>query len=804
MISNYRPILFVAFLSQLSPLTAYAQSETELFRSVFGEVNYEAQLELILHGKSLGDIPVKLQGSQLKYIDSVILNEKIRGIVKDEKYKLVDTSKKWVATSTIPYTLSYDSEALQVVLDIPVESLKSVFYSLEENPKIKYAGQTIEAAPFAGSINYLLDKNFGDSYLGGDSLTLNINSFLNIKTYVLQLNGFYVDDEDSSDPYWTRRDFSLTKDFESSRLRTRLGDTTTGRLGFMQSKAIGGFNLRKQFSINPYETPYTQGEKEFQIVRRSNVSTYVNGTLVKKEILPAGNYRLSNLPLVNGINNVRVEIDDGSGVKQLLEFNIPTSLSILKRGEFDYSLSVGRKSDDSGKTRSYVDNNEFYSGLVQYGFTDLFSTGAYYQKDDKFQLTGLYNGIATEFGNFFLGNAYSDYKNFNVSGYATSLTWQFQDIAGYLLENLSFTARYEVFGGDFRATADYNGPSIKNNYQLNLSFPIFSHSSINLGAGHEEYRDSGNGSRNFIRTSLNINPINNLNINLYAASTKDLNNPTDHSVSAFLTWSFPSHNSYVSMFRDFENKSSRISYTKDNSNELYKPRYTVSADDDEVNSRLNLSASMPTPMADYFFKASYAHEKNGEDYNQIGFGISTTSLFAYDNGLAYAQSRSNTNSFALFKTKESLKDQKLIIKSTSVHADTQTPLFGELAITDMVPYQYREVQLDPTALDYGTTLEKEKFVLYPTYQSGHLINISDNGLLSLKGKITRNGRPVALEICQLGEKVFFTDREGYFFVDGVDNETSLLKISGKEVKNISINQESRGIIDIGTIEIEGN
>ncbi|WP_156979678.1 fimbria/pilus outer membrane usher protein [Bacteriovorax sp. BAL6_X] len=790
-------------MSQISLVSVYAQSETELFRSVFGEVNYEAQLELILHGKSLGDISVKLQGSKLKYINSTVLNEKIKSIVKDKNYKLIDTSKKWASISTIPYQLKYDEKALQVVLDIPVENLKSVFYSLEENPKIKYAGQTIEAAPFAGSINYLLDKQIGDSYLGGDSLTLNINSFLNIKSYVVQMNGFYVDDEDSDKAYWTRRDLSLTKDFESLRLRTRLGDTTTGRLGFMQSKAIGGLNLRKQFLINPYDTPYTQGEKEFQIVRRSNVSTYVNGTLVKKAILPAGNYRLSNLPLVNGINNVRLEIDDGSGVKQLLEFNIPTSLSILKRGEFDYSLSAGRKSDDSGRTRRYIDNNDFFSGLIQYGFTDQFSAGAYYQKDDQFQLSGLYNGVATEYGNFFLGNAYSDYRNLNVSGFANSLTWQFQDIGGYLLENLSLTARYELFDGDFRATADYSSFSLKNNYQINLSFPFLSRSSINLGAGHGEYQDSKNGHRNFLRASVNINPMNNLNINLYAARTKDLNNPTNHSVSAFVTWSFPNHNSYISMFRDFENKSNRISYTKDNSNELYKPRYTVSVDEDKINSRLNFNASMPTPMADYFFKAAYAHEKGGDDYNQVGFGISTTSLFAYDDGFAYAQSRSNTNSFALFKTTDSLKNQKLIIKSTSVHADTQTPLFGELAITDMVPYQYREVQLDPTALNYGTTLEKEKFVLYPTYQSGHLINISDNGLFSLKGRLVRNGKPVALEICQLGDKVFFTDREGSFFVDGIDYNASLLKVSGKEVKYISIAKDSLGIIDIGLIEIEG-
>ncbi|MEH0860367.1 fimbria/pilus outer membrane usher protein [Halobacteriovorax sp. DPLXC-1] len=778
-----------------------AQSQNELFKSVFGESVFETYIEFVVQGKSLGDIEVKASGPEIKAYNSKVLNAKLRLILKDESFKRIDISKKWVDAKSLPYKLIYDSKTLKVILDVEVSDLRPIFYSLEDNPKLKYAGQEIRPAPLAGSINYLIDKTYGDEYFGGEKFSLNIKSFINVKSYVLEMNGFY-DESSSSNAYseWSRRDFSLTKDFESIRMRTRLGDTTTGRLGFMQAKSIGGINIRKQFSIDPYETPYSQGEKEFQITSRSSVRTYVNGSLVKSEILPAGNYKLSKLPLVNGMNNVRIEIDNGSGVKQILEFDIPSSVSVLKAKEIDYSLSAGRLSDDSGVTRSYFDE-DFYSGFLQYGVNDWFTTGAYFQNDDEFLLAGLVNGTSTVFGNFFLGNAFSNNSD-QSDGVATALTWQYQDVAGVLLENFSFTLRYENFINSFRSSSDLNLKLLRNNYQLNLAFPLFRRGSINIGAGISEFKDIADGERNFIRSSINYNPIRNLNLSIYASRTKDSVSGVDNSVSAFLTWSIPADNRYISAFHDFEDKTSRLSYTQDNSSELYNPRYTISVDDDTSSTQLGLSSNMPTPMADFFLRGRYARTTEGDSYRHIGIGLSTTTLFAYDNGFGFAQSRTNTNSFAIFKTSDEIDDQNLIIKSTSSFADTRTPLLGDLAITDMVAYQYRDVQLDPSSLNLGTSLEKEKYILFPTYKSGHLINVNDNGLFSLKGVLLRNGKPVSLEVCQLGDQVFFTDRDGSFFIAEVNPDDTVLKVSGKRMQKLNIANGLKGIINIGEIHIK--
>ena len=113
-------------------------------------------------------------------------------------------------------------------------------------------------------------------------------------------------------------------------MRARLGDSNTKNFGFLYSYQLGGAKLSKQLSIDPYNKPFPLGQEEFQLFTRLRVKTYVNGSLIRDEFLPAGNYRFSNLPLINGLNFIRLEIYDEFGAKNVIEYNIATSISLLK------------------------------------------------------------------------------------------------------------------------------------------------------------------------------------------------------------------------------------------------------------------------------------------------------------------------------------------------------------------------------------------------------------------------------------------------------------------------------------------
>lgn len=782
--------------------TSIAQDNSQLFENVFGNIVNETRLQLYVDKKFIGEVGVKIQGTKVLSYESRKLDKSLRTIIKDDVYQKIDIKEKWVSASSLPYHIVYDTNLLRLKLKIPTSHLKPIFYSLENNLDIKYRDEKLAPAPFAGSINYFLDKNYGSDYFGGESFSLNINSFLNLNSYVLEMDGVYIENSiPTPDSYWRRKDFSLTKDFVDSRTRLVVGDTTSRGYSFMHSKYIGGINVNKEFNIDPYTKSYSQGEREFQIVRRSKVKTYVNGSLVRDEVLPAGNYKLSRLPLVSGLNNIRLEIDEGSGNVKVLEFNIPISLTILKKGEVDYSVSHGRKIDDTGKTRSYFDDN-FSSLFLQYGFTDNYSLAGFYQSEDKFSLSGISNGLSSRYGNFFLDSAYSANKRRSESGVANALSWQFQDIIGSYLKGLSLGLRYEYFINQFRYSNDNNGELLKNNILANFSIPIFNKVYINLGHGVSEYRDSTKGEKNFYRATISYNPVSYMNLSVYASRSKDAISGTVDSLSAFFTWSFVEDNQYISGQGDFENKTNRVSFTQDNSDQLYKPRYSLSADDAQSVTEVNLTSTTPVPMADLYLRASYAKEKSGPNHKQYGFGISTTSLFAYSDGFGFSQARTNTGSFAIIKTSDDLDGQDIAIRTTSIHPSSSTPLIGNPSLVDLVPYQYREVQIDPSMMELGISLEQEKFVLLPSYKSGHLVRVDSSGSRSIFGKIYRDGKPVSLEVCQLGESVFFTDRDGSFFVDGINEDINLLKVSGKEVNYIDIGKNKHGLIDLGIVNIK--
>lgn len=794
-------LLAFGLLFIFTPLVC-AQTEGELYEKVFGSQKLETRLEFFVKDRSLGDIDVQVSAGKLFAVDRKVLNLKLKAIIKKNYFKVLKSSSKWFDIDHSPYLITYDANKLKVLIDIPEKELLPIFYSLDANPRLKYLGETIKPAPIAGSFNYIIDKNFGDEVLGGDSFSTYFNSFLNINNYVLNVDGFYEESFSTrSDSKWSRRDTNITKDFIDLRLRSQIGDTITGRFGFMQSRLIGGLNVRKQFSIDPYNLPFSQGEKEFQIIRRSKVKTFVNGTMVKSEVLSAGNYRLTNLPLINGINNVRVEIDDDVNTKQILEFNIPISTSILRPGEVNYSISTGSKIDDSGSSRTY-DSSNYTSGFLQYGFSKNISAGFYQELDKDFILSGIESGLSTTYGNVFWGTAFSNNSLIGDKGLANSLTWQYQSIAGLPFDGFSLVLRYENFINEFKSSREDSSRYIKNTYSSNFSFPLFQNASFNLGAGINDYIDSSFGNRSYIRSTFNYRASNNLNISFYASRVKDGINGQDNTLSAFLTWNFDNSNHYVSTFRDFESKNSRVALTKDNNNELYNPRYTVAYNEDRDNKRLNATSQVPTPMADVFFRGSYSKSDSGVSSNQVGFGLSSSMLFAYDNELSFAFARSNQSSFALFKPSDNLKNQKVSIKSTSTYADAESPFIGDIALTNLVSYQYREVQADPTKLDYGTSLEKEKFVLLPAFKTGHIIKINDNGTRSIQGILKKEGKALALKVCELGNKLFFTDRSGYFYIEGVDSEKNILKISGKKVKTITIKSNKTGVVDIGIINLD--
>ncbi len=781
-------------------LSSIADDEQDLFKKVFGNSFIESPLELQVLNQEIGQIKVRMQGSTIVAVETKTYYAKLNAILK-KSMNIPET--EWTQTSELPFPLEYNPEKLNLNLIIDQKLIAPTFYDVGENLKAKYAGEVIVPAPLAANLSYTLDKTYGDEALGGDYFSTSVNSFVNIHGVILSTRGFYQESS-KEDGYWFRGDTNLTKDIESKKIRLQAGDIYTQSFSFLNSQSIGGVSIQKQFSIDPYSQPFTRGSEELKLTSRSQVKTYVNGNLYRQETLPAGNYRLTNLPLLNGINFIRLEIKDAQGIVKIIDYDIPISIATLRKGVSNFALSSGKVFTDSDKEREYVEDN-ITSGYYQYGVNDYYTFGGFGQVESNYNLAGLSNGFISKIGNIFVDLAHSQNLETNEVGQALAASWQYQPIGISVRRGFALVLRAEKFISDFRENSSSTNNLVDTNYESSISVPLHKTFSLNLGFAKSIFQDKSFNDRDTYRGSLNwrISPL--ITANVYASKTVNTLGESETQASLFLNWRFSGDsNSFGSIYKDLNQDSSRVSLTKDNSNQLYSPRIATSFEKESERERVDLITKVSTSMADIFIRGSY-EEQESDHYQMYGATLSSSILLAAsnDSGLGMAFGRPTQSSFAIFKPSEDLKDQKLAIKSTSPFADTESPIFGDLALPNLLSYQFREVQVDTGHLDIGTTLEKEKFVLLPKLKSGHLVSLRDKGLLSIEGILLKEGKPVKLKVGKLGQNVFFTDRNGYFFIDGIKEGKFNIEVMGVGSTKIHIPAKNKkGFFDLGKLELK--
>lgn len=185
--------------------------------------------------------------------------------------------------------------------------------------------------------------------------------------------------------------------------------------------------------------------------------------------------------------------------------------------------------------------------------------------------------------------------------------------------------------------------------------------------------------------------------------------------------------------------------------------------------------------------------------------VNSAFVFAYNDGdFGAGISRPVPGSFVLFKPESRLKDQKIALKSTSPYTEGESGLFKEIVFSNLLPYQFRDIQLDPTLMDIGRTLEKEKFVLFPTYRSAHLIKLHERGAVVLMGQVLLpDGAPASLQVGRLNGKPFFTNRQGVIYIEGVEAGTYDLTLDNREeIIKVKISKDQRGMVDLGVLQFE--
>jgi outer membrane usher protein len=750
---------------------------------------------------NLGDVEVEIDGEMVNWVDRDSLIKVLKSYLQEDTLKSMQGLPQRLKPSMLPFPFRFDPEGLKIETKIELEKRSQtnteLGVDLEEEKRI-----ALKPAPLGGAVNYRLEQNWGDERLGGKFFSGQFGSFVNINSFVLENQTFYQSNLESN---WYRGDTRIVKDIPGHDIRTQVGDVYPQIQGFMTARPLGGVNIQRNFSLNPYRLPYPTGHQTFTLRARSFVKYYVNSVMVKSEYLQPGNYNAKDIPLNNGLNTVMIEAVDDLGQKQVFVFKSSSNINLLNEGESRFDLSYGVPFVDTSLKRDYREGDgKIFSGFFQYGFTSTFSSSAYLQNQENFNLYGSEFIKAIPIGNLTFGHARSNYDT--LSGGASSLGYQLITQGKKWFDTHTLAFRYENRDKEFKATRLDGASTSQNIYAANYTIPVSNVMTFSVGGNYGDVRDNNLENRYGYDLNVSFRVLDHHNLAVYVSRNRDEFKQWNETAYVFLTLSIPESNNYVSALYDQKQKNTRVNVLRDNQNKLYTVRSQAIAEYSEERQNGELDLTYPTPVGDFGGRIT----GNRTDSQNLGRGsarLNSAFVFAFqDDEFGMGISRPIPGSFVIFKPEERLKDQKIGLKSTSPYTESETGLFNEIVFSNLIAYQYRDIQLDPTFLDIGRSLVKEKFMLYPTYRSAHLIKLQERGSVILTGRLVNlDNTPIPLQVGQIGGVPFFTNRNGEIFVEGIEAGKHELVIEGREdTYLIDVSKTDRGMKDLGIIQIKEN
>jgi outer membrane usher protein len=134
---------------------------------------------------------------------------------------------------------------------------------------------------------------------------------------------------------------NFTMDDPGRMRRWTLGDrfAETGSLG--GGAFLGGVSLTRNFDLDPYFVRFPQYGLSGAVSTPSTVDVYVNGTFVRREALPPGQFDLQNVPVSAGSGSTRLVLRDAFGNEREIASPYYFSTGVLSKGLSDYSYNVG-------------------------------------------------------------------------------------------------------------------------------------------------------------------------------------------------------------------------------------------------------------------------------------------------------------------------------------------------------------------------------------------------------------------------------------------------------------------------------
>lgn len=381
------------------------------------------------------------------------------------------TRQCWVLTKAPSVKVDFDVSTQSLALSIPQKGL----VKMPENVDWDYGTSAFR-------VNYNANANTGrnnTSAFGSADLKANIGRWV-VSSSATASGG------DSGDNSTTINMFTATRAIRALSADLAVGKTSTGD-SLLGSTGTYGASLSRNNSMKPGNLGYTP---VFSGIANgpSRVTLTQNGRLLYSEMVPAGPFSITDVPLYTS-GDVTMKVTGEDGREQTQVFPLAVMNGQLSPGEHEFNLAAGLPDDDSDM------DGAVFAASYGYGLENLtLRTGLVFNQDWKGASAGMVVGLGW-LGAVSVDGAYASakYRDGSHSGNKVQLAWSKQLEPTNTSLRLSWSRRSEEYEdmSSFNPSEVYSqvnqGRRTKDEWSVGIGQPVGDLFSLSLSGWQRSY-----------------------------------------------------------------------------------------------------------------------------------------------------------------------------------------------------------------------------------------------------------------------------------------------------------------------------
>ena len=316
---------------------------------------------------------VTLNGNKLSELQPFIVRQgqvyASPDVLQAMGFKGLDTNQSLIALNDIVgLQQDFQQEFQALSLVIPLDYL-----NLERREFIHESSDSIEVSKGTGLLlNYdLYGYHSSDKYKSLSAFT----EWRFFNPYgVLSSTSSYQVNRSPFQNRWKHEAVRLDTQWETSwpskGISLRLGDTLTASLPWSRSTRIGGVQLSRNFSLQPYSSTAPLPSFLGEAALPSNAELYIDGIKQYEQKVPSGPFEIQTMPHISGAGNATMVLTDTQGRQQRVNMPFYSTTMLLKQGLADWSVEAGYVRKNYGIHSNNYAKKEMFSSSLRYGLTN--------------------------------------------------------------------------------------------------------------------------------------------------------------------------------------------------------------------------------------------------------------------------------------------------------------------------------------------------------------------------------------------------------------------------------------------------